>query len=257
MRGFGVGRPRGGRAPRAVRRVPLLPARQRVDVPRVQGVQPRSRRLRRVRARARRQRAPRHLPDARAPHRRGGVVRGAAGLLPARGGAGARGAGRHRGGRRPRLHRLPLRAAAPARRGRRGRRRPGRRARGLARPPLGADVAGDPAEAAAQAARAPSEGRGADHVLLTGGAAATSCRGRPDAVRDGGAIHYFAGGPGDALPLALGDALPPRADADDDLLVVARDAGARLLAARRRQGGGRRPGQPSRCHWSAWPRAWS
>jgi L-iditol 2-dehydrogenase len=65
----------------------------------------------------------------------------------------------------------------------------------------GAAEAGD-ADAAARAARALSEGRGADHVLVTGGGADVL----PWAAalaRDGGAIHYFAGGPGDALPLGL------------------------------------------------------
>src|SRR5207249_678483 len=41
------------------------------------------------------------------------------------------------------------------------------------------------------------------------------------------------------------DALPPRADADDDLLVIAGDARARLLAHRGRQGGRRGAGEPS------------
>ncbi|TMQ16700.1 MAG: zinc-binding dehydrogenase [Candidatus Rokuibacteriota bacterium] len=65
----------------------------------------------------------------------------------------------------------------------------------------GARDAGD-AETAAMAARELSEGRGADHVIVTGGGAdvlpwATAL------TRDGGTIHYFAGGPGDALPLPL------------------------------------------------------
>jgi L-iditol 2-dehydrogenase len=51
-------------------------------------------------------------------------------------------------------------------------------------------------------ARQASGGRGADHVMITGGAAAV-LPWAVDAVRDGGAIHYFAGGPGDALPVAL------------------------------------------------------
>jgi L-iditol 2-dehydrogenase len=65
----------------------------------------------------------------------------------------------------------------------------------------GARAGGD-AEAAAAAARELSEGRGADHVIVTGGgvdvlpwAAALT--------RDGGCVHYFAGGPGEALPLPL------------------------------------------------------
>jgi L-iditol 2-dehydrogenase len=66
---------------------------------------------------------------------------------------------------------------------------------------LGAAEAGEP-EAAAKSARALSEGRGADHVIVTGGGA--DVLGWAAALtRDGGAIHYFAGGPGDALPLPL------------------------------------------------------
>jgi L-iditol 2-dehydrogenase len=47
-----------------------------------------------------------------------------------------------------------------------------------------------------------SQGRGADLVLVTGGGAAVlpwAAR----VVRDGGSIHYFAGGEADALPLGL------------------------------------------------------
>jgi L-iditol 2-dehydrogenase len=51
-------------------------------------------------------------------------------------------------------------------------------------------------------ARQASAGRGADHVMITGGAAAV-LPWAVEAVRDGGAIHYFAGGSGDALPIAL------------------------------------------------------
>ncbi len=61
------------------------------------------------------------------------------------------------------------------------------------------------AEAAARRAREQSGGRGADLVVVTGGAPAVL----PWAIgvaRDGGTIHCFAGGPGDGLPLAL-DAL--------------------------------------------------
>ena len=66
---------------------------------------------------------------------------------------------------------------------------------------LGAVEAGEP-EAAAKSARELSEGRGADHVIVTGGGA--DVLGWAAALtRDGGAIHYFAGGPGDALPLPL------------------------------------------------------
>jgi L-iditol 2-dehydrogenase len=47
-----------------------------------------------------------------------------------------------------------------------------------------------------------SSGRGADHVLVTGGGAAV-LGWAESAVRDGGAIHYFAGGAGEALPVAV------------------------------------------------------
>jgi len=62
-------------------------------------------------------------------------------------------------------------------------------------------TAGLPARAVTLARQA-SDGRGADHVMITGGAAAV-LPWAVDAARDGGAIHYFAGGPGDALPVAL------------------------------------------------------
>jgi L-iditol 2-dehydrogenase len=58
-----------------------------------------------------------------------------------------------------------------------------------------------PAEASTLARQA-SDGRGVDHVLITGGATAVLSR-AIEAVRDGGVIHYFAGGPGDALPVPL------------------------------------------------------
>ena len=66
---------------------------------------------------------------------------------------------------------------------------------------LGAD-AGGTLDDAAKAQRDLSGGRGADHVILTGGGAAVL----PWAVgilRDGGSVHYFAGGAGEALPLPL------------------------------------------------------
>jgi L-iditol 2-dehydrogenase len=66
---------------------------------------------------------------------------------------------------------------------------------------LGADAAGT-LEAAADAQRKLSGGRGADHVVLTGGGAAV-LPWAAETARDGGAVHYFAGGDGDALPLAL------------------------------------------------------
>jgi L-iditol 2-dehydrogenase len=66
---------------------------------------------------------------------------------------------------------------------------------------LGADAAGA-LEAAAHAQRDLSGGRGADHVVLTGGGAAV-LPWAAGIARDGGAVHYFAGGGGDALPLPL------------------------------------------------------
>jgi L-iditol 2-dehydrogenase len=67
---------------------------------------------------------------------------------------------------------------------------------------LGARTSG-PSDVAAAAAHALSEGRGADHVIITGGGAdvlpwAVSI------VREGGTVQFFAGGPGDSLPLPLG-----------------------------------------------------
>ena len=50
--------------------------------------------------------------------------------------------------------------------------------------------------------RALSAGRGADHVIITGGAT-PALEWAVRVVRDGGSIHAFAGGPGDALPVAL------------------------------------------------------
>jgi L-iditol 2-dehydrogenase len=66
---------------------------------------------------------------------------------------------------------------------------------------LGADAAGV-LEAAADASRRLSVGRGADHVVLTGGGAAV-LPWAAAVARDGGGIHYFAGGGGDTLPLPL------------------------------------------------------
>jgi L-iditol 2-dehydrogenase len=74
-------------------------------------------------------------------------------------------------------------------------------ARGALGKRLGAEAAGTP-EAMEPLVRELSDGRGADQVVVTGGGAAVL----PWAarlVRDGGTIHYFAGGPGEALPLAL------------------------------------------------------
>jgi L-iditol 2-dehydrogenase len=59
-----------------------------------------------------------------------------------------------------------------------------------------------PPSTAAAAVAERSEGRGADHVLITGGGAAVLGWAEP-LVRDGGAVHYFAGGTGPALPVAV------------------------------------------------------
>lgn len=68
---------------------------------------------------------------------------------------------------------------------------------------LGAATAGAP-ESVAGAVSDLSEGRGADQVIVTGGGSDVlpwaAAR-----VRDGGTIHYFAGGAGRMLPLALDD----------------------------------------------------
>ena len=66
---------------------------------------------------------------------------------------------------------------------------------------LGAEAAGTAGEMAASV-RQLSDGRGADQVIITGGGVqvlpwATSV------VRDGGSLHYFAGGAGEALPMPL------------------------------------------------------
>jgi L-iditol 2-dehydrogenase len=66
---------------------------------------------------------------------------------------------------------------------------------------LGAEAAGTP-EAMEPLLRELSDGRGADQVIVTGGGTAV-LPWAASVVRDGGGIHYFAGGPGDALPLAL------------------------------------------------------
>jgi L-iditol 2-dehydrogenase len=67
---------------------------------------------------------------------------------------------------------------------------------------LGAQAAGD-SDLAARAARDASQGRGADHVILTGGGADV-LPWAVTAARDGGTVHCFAGGPGEVLPIPLG-----------------------------------------------------
>jgi L-iditol 2-dehydrogenase len=66
---------------------------------------------------------------------------------------------------------------------------------------LGADGGGT-LEQAAKAQRELSAGRGADHVILTGGGAAV-LPWTAGILRDGGTVHYFAGGAGDTLPISL------------------------------------------------------
>jgi L-iditol 2-dehydrogenase len=66
---------------------------------------------------------------------------------------------------------------------------------------LGAQATGDPG-AVADVARQLSEGRGADHVVITGGDAEV-LPWATELVRDGGALHFFAGGSGASLPLPL------------------------------------------------------
>lgn len=65
---------------------------------------------------------------------------------------------------------------------------------------LGVDATA-PAEAAGLVRRL-SGGRGADHVVITGGGAGV-LPWSVESLRDGGAVHYFAGGGGDALPVSL------------------------------------------------------
>jgi L-iditol 2-dehydrogenase len=66
---------------------------------------------------------------------------------------------------------------------------------------LGAQAAGDGATAAAAALEL-TEGRGADHVIITGGGAEV-LPWAAGLVREGGTLHVFAGGAGDSLPLPL------------------------------------------------------
>jgi L-iditol 2-dehydrogenase len=66
---------------------------------------------------------------------------------------------------------------------------------------LGAEAAGTP-DAMLGLVRELSDGRGADLVVVTGGGAAV-LPWATQAIRDGGSIHYFAGGGGDAMPVPL------------------------------------------------------
>ena len=65
---------------------------------------------------------------------------------------------------------------------------------------LGADAGGS-ADPAGVDARALSDGRGADHVIVTGGGTQV-LPWAVDVLRDGGAVHCFAGS-GDTLPISL------------------------------------------------------
>jgi L-iditol 2-dehydrogenase len=58
------------------------------------------------------------------------------------------------------------------------------------------------ADALGERARQLTDGRGVDLVLVTAGGASVLPSGA-SVARDGGAIHYFAGGDGDSLPLPL------------------------------------------------------
>jgi L-iditol 2-dehydrogenase len=66
---------------------------------------------------------------------------------------------------------------------------------------LGAQASGATG-VAATAVRELSEGRGADHVVITGGGAEV-LPWAASVVREGGSLHVFAGGAGDSLPLPL------------------------------------------------------
>lgn len=73
--------------------------------------------------------------------------------------------------------------------------------RGVLAKTLGAEAAGVP-EATQPLVRELSDGRGADLVMVTGGGPA-ALPWATTAVRDGGSLHYFAGGAGETLPLPL------------------------------------------------------
>jgi L-iditol 2-dehydrogenase len=66
---------------------------------------------------------------------------------------------------------------------------------------FGAPAYGDPG-LLAEAVQEVTDGRGVDVALVTGGGAGVLASLAP-LLRDGGAVHYFAGGSGDTLPLAL------------------------------------------------------
>lgn len=66
---------------------------------------------------------------------------------------------------------------------------------------FGAEAYSEP-ERLADAVSEATDGRGVDLVFMTAGGAGGLSTVAP-LVRDGGALHYFAGGPGEALPLPL------------------------------------------------------
>jgi len=66
---------------------------------------------------------------------------------------------------------------------------------------FGAETVSEP-KLLAEAVGEATNGRGVDLVLMTAGGAEVLASLAP-LVRDGGAFHYFAGGPGDVLPLPL------------------------------------------------------
>ncbi len=100
------------------------------------------------------------------------------------------------------------------------------------------------ADAALDAAlREATEGRGADLVIITAGGAA-ALPAAAARVRDGGTLHYFAGGAGDSLPLSLGALYHRELTAHRDLLVLAGRARGGLRAAGGGPDPGGRPHQP-------------
>ena len=72
----------------------------------------------------------------------------------------------------------------------------------VSRARLGADAAGPAESAAAGRARAERAAAAPTRCIVTGGGADV-LPWAADVLRDGGAVHYFAGGAGDTLPLPL------------------------------------------------------
>jgi len=65
-----------------------------------------------------------------------------------------------------------------------------------------------------------SQGRGADQVIVTGGGS-EMLPWATEVLRDGGSVHYFAGGAGDALPIRLDTLYHRESHGDRDLLLLA------------------------------------